>query len=178
MAKVPEAEVELAFTINFCNTYDLLNDPPDRLTVDLLHRIARHHDRATLTAGITDADLSAVRSLRGALYQVFAADTPAGKVVAVNALLDRTSARARLVDAGSPRLTAVGGPSPLDILGATMADAVARAMVDGGPGRLRLCAADPCRCVYVDRTRANRQRYCCELCNDRMASAAYRRRHP
>jgi len=57
-----------------------------------------------------------------------------------------------------------------------LADALARALAEGGAERLRTCVGDPCRCVYVDRTRAGRQRYCCELCNDRMASAAYRRR--
>jgi len=56
------------------------------------------------------------------------------------------------------------------------ADALARALAEGGAERLRTCLGDPCRCVYVDRTRANRRRYCCDLCNDRMASAAYRRR--
>jgi predicted RNA-binding Zn ribbon-like protein len=56
-------------------------------------------------------------------------------------------------------------------------DALARAIADGSGDRLRTCVGDPCRCVYVDRTKANRQRYCCELCNDRMASAAYRRRN-
>jgi predicted RNA-binding Zn ribbon-like protein len=57
-----------------------------------------------------------------------------------------------------------------------LADALAQVLTEGGADRLRTCVADPCRCVYVDRTRAGRQRYCCELCNDRMASAAYRRR--
>ncbi|MGW5667042.1 CGNR zinc finger domain-containing protein [Micromonospora sp. NPDC003776] len=35
---------------------------------------------------------------------------------------------------------------------------------------------DPCRAPYLDRTRAGRQRYCCELCNNRAAAAAYRSR--
>jgi len=57
-----------------------------------------------------------------------------------------------------------------------VADALAQAMAAGGPGRFGTCLADPCRCVYVDRTRSGRQRYCCELCNDRIAAAAYRSR--
>ncbi|MCI4065808.1 CGNR zinc finger domain-containing protein [Micromonospora sp. R77] len=32
------------------------------------------------------------------------------------------------------------------------------------------------RRLYLDRTRAGRQRYCCELCNNRAAAAAYRGR--
>ncbi|WP_406045483.1 CGNR zinc finger domain-containing protein [Micromonospora sp. NBC_00898] len=39
-----------------------------------------------------------------------------------------------------------------------------------------VCAADGCRAPYLDRTRAGRQRYCCELCNNRAAAAAYRSR--
>ena len=61
-------------------------------------------------------------------------------------------------------------------LGALCADALARAMAVGGPGRFGTCAGHPCRCGYVDRTRAGRQRFCCQLCNDRTAAAAYRSR--
>jgi predicted RNA-binding Zn ribbon-like protein len=62
-------------------------------------------------------------------------------------------------------------------LGVAIADALAHTLEVGGLERLGACAGSPCHCVYIDRTRAGRQRYCCELCNDRMAAAAYRRRN-
>ena len=54
--------------------------------------------------------------------------------------------------------------------------AVARHVAEHGVARLGICASDPCRCAYVDRTRGRTRRYCCTLCNDRAAARAYRRR--
>jgi predicted RNA-binding Zn ribbon-like protein len=173
VASIAPAAPELALAIDLCNTYDLLENPPDILRLDLLRRVADTAGRLALVEGLRDSDLPALRELRGGLYQVFAQTESADKVAAINAVLDRASARAQIVDG---RLHPVGGPDPLDRLAAALAGALAHAIADGDPGRLRLCAADPCRCVYMDRTRANRQRYCCDLCNDRMAAKAYRRR--
>ena len=39
-----------------------------------------------------------------------------------------------------------------------------------------VCGSDPCRCVFVDRTRGGTRKYCCTYCNDRFAARAYRRR--
>ncbi|MGE5829327.1 MAG: CGNR zinc finger domain-containing protein [Micromonosporaceae bacterium] len=178
MARVPADEAALRFAVDFCNTHDLLADPADRLTVDRLRSLARQHGFATLASGLRERDLAPLTRVRTGLYTVFAATTPTEKAAAVNALLDREAARARLVadTTGTLRLIASGGADHVSRLAVTLADALARALVDGGAERLRTCVGDPCRCVYVDRTRAGRQRYCCELCNDRMASAAYRRR--
>ena len=49
-------------------------------------------------------------------------------------------------------------------------------VVEHGTGRLGVCGSDPCRCVFVDRTRAGTRKYCCTYCNDRFAARAYRRR--
>jgi predicted RNA-binding Zn ribbon-like protein len=70
------------------------------------------------------------------------------------------------------RSGAIGLPALAARLPAALAAHVAR----HGLTRLGSCAAHPCACVYVDRTRAGRRRYCCDLCNDR-AAAAYRNRH-
>jgi predicted RNA-binding Zn ribbon-like protein len=173
VAGIAPTTPELTLAIELCNTYDLLAEPQDRLTLDRLRTLATHTDRAELVAGLHEADLAPLRELRGGLYAAFAAPDLASKAAALNEVLERASARARVVDG---RLSPVGGPAPVDRLGAALAGALAQAIADGDPGRLRLCAADPCRCVYVDRTRANRQRYCCDLCNDRMAARAYRQR--
>lgn len=178
MARVPADEAALRFAVDFCNTHDLLADPADRLTIDRARSLAQRHGLGALADGLRERDLAELIRVRTGLYAVFAAATPARKAAAVNALLDGESARARVVadPTGALRLVASGGSDPVSRLAVTLGDALARALVDGGAERLRTCAGDPCRCVYVDRTRAGRQRYCCELCNDRMASAAYRRR--
>jgi predicted RNA-binding Zn ribbon-like protein len=173
VGRVPVDAAELTLALDFCNTYDLLNDPVEILSLDLLGRRAERAGRTDLVDGLTGAHLPALRAVRSQLYQAFALNTAGAKLEALDDVLVGAGARARIV---AGRLDPVAGPDPVDRLAATLAGALARAIIDGDPTRLRLCAGDPCRCVYVDRTRANRQRYCCELCNDRMAARAYRSR--
>ncbi|WP_185443652.1 CGNR zinc finger domain-containing protein [Kribbella qitaiheensis] len=182
MSRVPAADSLLAFVLDFCNTYDLLEDPPDRLSIPLVDRVAERHGVPGF--GLRAADLEPVRVVRNELYGVFAAESPAAQVEILNRLLSTYGAVPRLVigsgaslSGDGVRVAATGGDSPVARLAVAAADALARAVADGSADRLRTCLGDPCRCVYVDRTKANRQRYCCELCNDRMASAAYRRRN-
>jgi hypothetical protein len=76
---------------------------------------------------MSGADLAELRSLRSGLYAIFAGDTDADKVAALNAVLDRVDARARFLPEG--RLAAEArGRDPIDRLGALCADALARAM--------------------------------------------------
>jgi len=49
MSRVPAADPLLGFVLDFCKTYDLLEDPPDRLTVPLVGRLAARQ-------GITQLD--------------------------------------------------------------------------------------------------------------------------
>ena len=49
-------------------------------------------------------------------------------------------------------------------------------VADHGLSGCGICGSDPCRCVFVDRTRAGTRKYCCDYCNDRLAARAYRRR--
>ncbi|MFI5709297.1 CGNR zinc finger domain-containing protein [Kribbella sp. NPDC051620] len=172
MSSVPATDPWLGFVLDLCNTYDLLEDPPDRLTIPLVARLAAHHELTD--PGLTDADLEPVRAVRDRLYRVFAEADAQAQYGVLNEIFTRYGATPRLVP--GPRLAATGGDDPVARLAVSSADALARAIADGAADRLRTCAADPCRCVYVDRTKANRRRYCCELCNDRIASAAYRNR--
>ena len=172
MSSVPATDPWLGFVLDFCNTYDLLEDPPDRLTIPLVSRLTARHELADL--GLTDADLEPVRAIRNRLYRVFAEAEADAQYGVLNDIFGLHGATPRLV--AGPRLAATGGPDPVARLAVAAADALARVVIEGAADRLRTCAGDPCRCVYVDRTKANRRRYCCELCNDRMASAAYRSR--
>jgi predicted RNA-binding Zn ribbon-like protein len=175
MSKVPAADPLLGFVLDFCNTYDLLEDPPDRLSIPLVDRIAAHHGLPAF--GLRAADLEPVRAVRNHLYAVFAATSVEDQVEVLNELFSTHNAVPRLLIDAPVRMVATGGEGAVARLAVTAAGALARALADGSADRLRTCVGDPCRCVYVDRTKANRQRYCCELCNDRMASAAYRRRN-
>lgn len=175
MSPVPADTPALRLALAFVNTYDLLETPPDYLSVPVLQRLARRHGRAGLAHALGDADIDELRALRDKLYPVFAGATEHAKVAALRSLVD--GARVSLVDDGGLRLAVVSaGDDPVRRFAALVTDALVHAMVSGGPDRFGTCAGHPCRCVYVDRTRAGRQRYCCQLCNDRMAAAAYRSR--
>jgi predicted RNA-binding Zn ribbon-like protein len=175
VSPVPPDEPALHLAVAFVNTYDLLNDPPDYLSPERAGRIAERYGQAGLAAALPHTDLAALRELRDLLYRIFAAESDEAKVAALNDVLAHVDARARLLP--EVRLAAIcPDPDPIRQLGALCADALAQAMAVGGPGRFGTCAGHPCRCGYVDRTRAGRQRFCCQLCNDRTAAAAYRDR--
>lgn len=213
MSPVPADDPALALAIDFLNTYDALETPPDRLSVDLVRRLVSKHgfaasvrpatnqpsadagrgiphesatggriadaDIGVTLAGeeFTAADLEPLRRLREKLRPVFADPDPANKINVLDEVFRAEAAGVRVVaEAGRITLRAAGGNGPVGRFAVLITDALAQALAAGGPSRFGTCAADPCRCVYVDRTRSARQRYCCELCNDRMAAAAYRRR--
>src|SRR6266480_2551956 len=85
MSPVPPDEPALALAIDFLNTYDTLEAPPDRLSVDLAQRVAgRHGYPVTFAAG----DLEPLRALRERLRPVFAAADVDSKLAAINGVLE------------------------------------------------------------------------------------------
>jgi predicted RNA-binding Zn ribbon-like protein len=184
MSAVPAADPALSLAIAFLNTWDLLEPDPERMTPARLERLARADgfDRlAERLAAATPADLDRLRAVRDGLYPVFAAPAAAEKIDQLNAALARADVRPRLArdENAMVRLAVTRTDPAMDLasdLAALVLDALAHAMATGGPDRFGTCVGEPCRCVYVDRTRAARQRFCCQLCNDRVAAAAYRSR--
>jgi len=203
MSAVPADDADLRLAVAFVNTYDLLELPPDMLTLAVAARICRAHQRVAVGDRLdaippSDADraLERLRDLRDGLYRIFAAADAPEAAVAVNAVMDEQTLRPHVIVspderlrltltvplasdplASDPAASYPLGSDPVAALGAIVTGALAHALVVGGSGRLGTCAGDPCRCVFVDRTRAGRQRFCCQLCNDRVAAAAYRSRH-
>jgi hypothetical protein len=188
MGAVPAMHPELDLTLRFINTYDLLETPPDRLRIEVLARITARTGFTALAARFAPLDgtpagddaVARLRALRGRLYPVFLAPDAPSAVEAMNHALDLVPVRPRmrLDEGGEIRLAALPAAAgdPATEMSALVTDALAHALSVGGPARLGTCVGDPCRCVYIDRSRAGRQRFCCELCNDRMAAAAYRTR--
>ena len=188
MSTVPARDADLKLAIAFVNTYDRLESPPDILTMERAVAIAGAYGRpgladrlAAIPPARAGAALDRMRAVRGQLYQIFVASEADAAVDALNVALDSQPVRPRIAAGpdGSLQLIAALATDdfdPVTELAAVATDALAQAMAVGGPGRFGTCAGDPCRCVYVDRTRAGRQRFCCQLCNDRMAAAAYRSR--
>lgn len=168
---------DLDLAVALVNTYWVLADPPDRLTdVAVFQALLEDAGDADLAGELQADDLDALRSLRADIKAVFAAPP------------DRAAARLQhmLGDAHVPVQIAVyndtvqwasgGQDAGLAALRGRLLVALADQLVRHGTARIGVCQAEPCDCVYVDRSRARTRRYCCDQCNDRAAAAAYRRR--
>jgi predicted RNA-binding Zn ribbon-like protein len=175
-AAAPASDVELALLL--VNSMDLLEDPPDRL-VDLewLTHVFTRVGHADLAGELTKRDLPRLRRLRDALRSVFETydDTAAAEVL--NPLMTKARAVPLLASRDGEVTLQVGvGLTGVAALEARLPSALAAFVAEHGTARLGVCGSDPCRCVFVDRTRAGTRKYCCSYCNDRFAARAYRRR--
>ncbi len=127
---------------------------------------------------LTARDLPRLRRLRDDLRTVFESDDDATAAAVLNPLMQRARA-VPLIDvdqAGGTRLRVGIGLSGVAALEARLPAALAAYVAEHGVRRLGVCGSDPCRCVFVDRTRAGTRKYCCSYCNDRRAAREYRRR--
>jgi predicted RNA-binding Zn ribbon-like protein len=129
-------------------------------------------------AALGPGDLPALRALREALRSAFTAGSAEDAARALNPLLLSAAAVPVLVPepGDHARLSVAPGVAGLPALAARLPSALAAHVARPGIARLGACAAHPCACAYVDRTRAGTRRYCCDLCDDRAAAAAYRSR--
>jgi predicted RNA-binding Zn ribbon-like protein len=108
---------------------------------------------------------------------VFEADSEADAAAILNPMLTRVPAVPQLVvDADRVQLRVSPAERGLRALEARLPAALAAHVAEHGLSRLGTCAAHPCRCGFVDHTRARTRRYCCSQCNDRAAAKHYRQR--
>ncbi|GJF33923.1 hypothetical protein KNE206_66230 [Kitasatospora sp. NE20-6] len=170
---------DLELAVKLVNTVYALADPPDRLTdvafyQDELVRL----DAAALAAQLTPSDLQPLRVLRERLRGVFHTRTDAEAAPLVNSLVREANAVPQLLPDAHGVLTLDWGSDRYgySALAARLPGALMTFVTEKGVGRLGICAAAPCECVFVDRTRPGNRRFCCEACNDRAAAAAYRGR--
>ncbi|WP_405132834.1 CGNR zinc finger domain-containing protein [Nocardia sp. NBC_01388] len=170
---------DLDLGVELINTVYLLADPPDRLTnTEHFRTVLRHGGESRLAAELADTDLDRLRTLREQLRPLFECEDQARATALANALLTRYAAVPRLSQDGdgSIRVHPDGCSRGFDALAARIVAAVAAHLVLHGILRLGVCAATPCDCVFVDRTRPGTRKYCCDGCNDRVAASAHYRR--
>jgi predicted RNA-binding Zn ribbon-like protein len=173
----PASDLELAVLL--VNSLDYLADPPDRLTtIDWYTAVLREVGHPALAAALRADDVASLRALRDGLQGVFTAATTDTAAEILNPLLLAAEAVPVLVPerGGRARLAVAPDVTGMPALAARLPAALGAHIAEQGLRRLGSCSAAPCECVYVDRTRAGNRRYCCDLCNDRAAAAAYRRR--
>jgi predicted RNA-binding Zn ribbon-like protein len=166
----------VALAVALVNTWDELEEPPELLRdVGVLQRVLQRHGFES-EAQLTERDLEGVRKLRGRLRAAFEVDRAETAVGFLNQILRGSEAKPQLTrNHHAWRLRWDG--APVDVLASTTAMSLLEAIRDDGWERLGICAGAPCCCVFVDRSRNRSRRYCSTLCADRVAQAAYRRRH-
>jgi predicted RNA-binding Zn ribbon-like protein len=168
-----------ALAVGLVNTWDTMAPNPELLRdraalVDLL----RFYEQPKLAERITDRDVPPVRELRARLRRAFEAVSEHEAVDVLNGILEEAGAAPQLVKVGDrwDYRYHEAGASARDVLAATTSIALLDVVRDDGWDRFGLCAAAPCCCVYIDRSRNRSRRYCSHFCADRMSQAAYRRR--
>jgi predicted RNA-binding Zn ribbon-like protein len=173
-----EPASDLDLVVLLLNSLDLLEDPPDRLAgLSWLREVLAAVGRDDIGGALTAGDLPGLRRLRESLRAVFQAGSAAEAASLLNAMLVQAAAVPQLVASGDGlRLQVAPGARGLAAMSARLPAALADHIAHRGFGRLGICAALPCRCAFVDRTRARTRRFCCTACNDRAAAQLYRRR--
>jgi predicted RNA-binding Zn ribbon-like protein len=171
---VPRTEsVDLA--VDLVNTEDELHPGRERLAdLDSFRRFLVSHGSAEAAAAATGRDLRAAWHLRERLRAAWEARTEEKAVADLNDVVADAHAVPRLVKDWAGRWRFRYGTASW--LAAETSMALLEEIRAGGFGRFGVCAARPCRCVFVDRSRNRGRRYCSTLCANRAAQASYRAR--
>lgn len=180
MVFIHDTTMALAATVDLVNTLpDTDDNGVDRLPhIDDLNAYLEDHP---FTGRVVrdDGELRAVRDIRARLHALWLVDR-AGAVPLVNDMLRDGGALPRLVihDGYDWHVHATSETAPLAtriLVEAAMAfvDVIRADEYD----RVRVCAADDCRSVYIDYSKNGSKRYCdTGNCGNRMNVNAYRRR--
>lgn len=168
-----DTEVALVAAVALVNAVDDALRSPAELGAFLdEHRFSGRRDGST-------QELAAVRLLAEELRGLWTTPEVDVLVDGVNALLQRTGARPRLVrhDGWDWHLHVTDPQAPLaDRMGAEAAMALLDVVRGEDLQRLRVCAADGCDAVLVDLSRNSSRRFCDTGCANRTHVAAHRAR--
>jgi predicted RNA-binding Zn ribbon-like protein len=175
---LPDEKDSIGLAVGLVNTWDVLHDPPDVLDLRTLGILLRWFELPTEAKRATQRDVASVRRLRDRLRRAFDAADEGKAVAELNALAREAGAVPQLErgNGGWAFRYGAGRRALATELAGRTSVALLEVIAEKGWRRFGLCAAAPCCCVYVDRSRNKSRRYCCELCADRAAQAALRRR--
>ena len=174
MAFTHDTAASLTAAVSLANT---ALDPDTLTTVEALSEFYAEHEYSGGHQR-NDAELAAVRAVRGSLRELLTADR-ATSVELVNDILAEARAVPRLVrhDRLDWHLHAIDDEAPL---AERVMVETALAMIDviraDEHTRLDICAADDCDGLVIDLSRNRSRRYCSTACGNREAVAAYRAR--
>jgi predicted RNA-binding Zn ribbon-like protein len=168
-----------ALAVGLVNTWDTLARDPELLRdAESLRRLLRFYEHERLARRARPADVPRVRALRDRLRRAFEAIDEQDAVDVLNRILREHGVVAQLVKTGGKWVYRyhAADASLIDALATITSVALLDVIRTDGWARFGLCAAAPCCCVFVDRSRNRNRRYCSDLCADRVSQAAYRRR--
>jgi predicted RNA-binding Zn ribbon-like protein len=166
----------LAFAVRLLNSWDEYDPDPERLPHP--GAVDRFLQRHGLEPGADETDLAALRVLRSRLATAWDAATDGEAVEILNRVLADAPVPARLARAGETwelRYDRPGEPASR-WAPALAASGLLEEIRTHGRLRLGRCAAGPCRCPFVDRSKNRSRKFCCDLCADRFNQAAARAR--
>lgn len=176
---LPRERDSIALAVALVNTWDVLNDPPEHLDdVEMLQLVLRAFGLKEEADRASAGDLAPVRRLRDRLRRAFETGDEAEAVRELNAVARDAGAVPQLERGNGGWTFRYGRGSralATDLAGRTSV-ALLGVIEEEGWNRFGLCAASPCCCVFVDRSRNRSRRYCCHYCADRATQAAARRR--
>ena len=175
---LPDEKDSIGLAVGLVNTWDVLNDPPELLNLERLRILLRWFELDEAADAATERDIEPVRKVRGRLRRAFEATEESDAVAELNAVALKAKAVPQLEPAkrGWAFRYGSGERSLATELAGRTSVALLEVIERDGWDRFGLCAAAPCCCVYVDRSRNRSRRYCCWLCADRATQAAARRR--
>ena len=169
----------LAVAVDLVNTWDELEEEPELIEgVEDVRVWLTWHGLNRAAKAARAADVEPVRTLRARFARVFDARDEASAARLLNELssefgtppqLERDGAGWRLRSWPDER-------EGLRFVAAYATAGLVETLGELGWARFGRCAASPCRCAFVDRSRNHTRRYCSTLCADRVAQADYRAR--
>ena len=165
---------------DFINTYDTFLAEPEHLrTPSDLQRFLIDHN-IPVVKQLNEDTLAEARQLRTQLRELWTAGDTEKAMRGLNALLAAKPFSAAFEFDGEGKLhldLAVSHDLPtLHRLAAESALGIGFALGEYGSERLRACAAEPCRDVFIDTSRNGTRRFCSDRCANRHNTIAFRTR--
>lgn len=162
------------------NTYDLYLDEPEHLRQPAdLKRFLETHNLKSETA-INQTMVEQVHRLREDLRLCWTAKTLAEMITWLNTFLTLAAVTVQVEADAENRVNfqfqAQSSTPFLQNLALECAVGIVFVLQNYGIERMRACAAEPCRDVFVDVSRNKTRRFCSERCANRYNIAAFRDR--
>ena len=177
---IPGETDALGLAVGLVNTWDELEDPPEIIRdVPQIARWLRLHEEPgvdEIAERLTPADLERLKRARSQLRGAFEARSESEAVDVLNGLLRETKAVPQLSTETGRWAYFVASGRASDAVVALSTMGLLEAIREGAWKRFGICRGEPCRCVYVDRSKNRSRTYCSQACADRLNAAAYRRR--